>query len=135
MTSTDKIFPTEKIRYPDRARWGWNNGFRLRWLENGKNHARIINAARAGNIEALLDYAKEVGGVTQPKTFARSALRAAAKLKGDIPSYRIVSHKRQTGNIENLVCIPYLSWTYRGNRQVAKIEWVPMWCVEIHRKR
>lgn len=112
------IFPGEYIWYPDRARWWANNGFRRHWLTNGQRHANAINAARRGNLIAVLAHVATMGGATQHRTIARSALTIASRLSADVPSYRIEG---------KTVYTPRLTWAYRGRRQTAKIEWTPMW--------
>lgn len=112
------IFPGEPLRYLGTARHGYNNGFRRRWLANGAHHAAAINAARGGAVDALQAFAEtSLGGLVQPKGWVKSAVATARKLPDDIPAYRIVDY---------IVCIPMLSWRYSGARQVAVIEWWPM---------
>lgn len=110
-------------RYPNLS----NNGYRAVWLKNGAEHAAAINAARRGDIEAVVDHGKERGGLTQLRGWAKSAIKQAAKISADVPAYRI-----ETTHGEKTVFIPNLSWTYRGNKQVAHIWWMPMFGVKIH---
>lgn len=117
-TADADIFTAEPVRYTDRARWFWNNGFRRRWLANGRRHAAVINAARRGDAEAVRRHAATLGGLSQPGTFTRTALRLAARLPADLPAYRIEGRR---------VCTPNLTWEFRGDRQTAKIEWLPLW--------
>ena len=126
MTATE-IFSGEPVRYTDRERRSFNNGFRRRWLANGKREADLINAARAGGVSELLARAETLGGLTQKRGWAKSAIKAAAKLTADVPAYRIENVRGY-----RMVFTPRLSWTFKGNRQVAIIEWVPMYGVKIH---
>lgn len=125
MTATISIPEIEK-RYPDRARWGWNNGFRRRWLALGDRNAAAINAARRGDLAAVLAHAAALGGLTQRLTWARSAIAAAKKLPADVNGHRVVVERGQA-----VVATPALTWEFRGDRQVAKISWTPMWGVKI----
>jgi hypothetical protein len=125
--NTLEIFSGEPVRYTDRERHSFNNGFRRRWLANGKREADLINAARAGDTDALLARAETMGGLTQKRGWAKSALKAAAKLAADVPAYRIENVRGY-----RMVFTPRFSWTFKGNRQVAAIEWVPMYGVKIH---
>jgi hypothetical protein len=119
---------TERVRYPNN--WAANNGHRTRWLKIGARHAAAINAARRGDLQAVVDHGLTLGGLTQKKTFAKSAIKAAAKLSDDVPAYRIIAERNK-----RLVMIAYMSWVYSGDRQVAKIEWLPMWGVKIPANR
>jgi len=118
--TTPTVFPSEPVRYTDRARWGWNNGFRRRWLANGARHAAVINAARRGDVEALRAHAATLGGLTQVGGWIKSAVALAAKLPADVPAYRVVDGR---------VCTPTLTWEFSGRsrRQVARLEGLPMW--------
>ncbi len=121
---------TERVRYPNN--WSANNGHRTRWLKNGARHAAAINAARRGDLQAVVDHGMTLGGIRQMTTFAKSAIKAAAKLTDDVPAYRIITD----GN-KRFVITPNLTWVYSGDgdRQVAKIEWLPMWGVKIPANR
>lgn len=125
--NTIEIFSGEPVRYTDRARHSFNNGFRRRWLANGKREADLINAARAGDMSAILARAETLGGLSQKRGWATSAIKAAAKLPADVPAYRIEDVRGY-----RMVFTPRLSWAFKGRRQVATIEWVPMYGVKIH---
>lgn len=110
-------------RYPDLS----NNGYRALWLKNGAKHAAAINAARRGDIETVMDHGKERGGLTQPRGWAKSAIKQATKISADVPAYKI-----ETVSGKRIVFTPHLSWIYRGNKQIAEIWWMPMFGVKIH---
>lgn len=116
------VLPTEiggqPVRYPEYRRWTMNNGFRQQWLNVGERNAAAINAARRGDKAAVAEHIATLGGVHQPKTLLRSALKVAAKLTGDVPGYKIV---------DGTVVTPHLTWRWSGRRQAAVIEWRPMW--------
>lgn len=113
----------EPVRYQERERWLWNNGFRRLWLRLGAERAAVINAARRGDEAAVEYYARHsLGGVRQVRGFVRSALRLASRLPADVPPYRIEG---------GIVFIPSLTWGWHGRgrrrRQVAELRWLPMW--------
>ena len=122
------IFEGEKIHYSDRSRWFWNNGFRRRYLSNSAKCARVVNAARRGDLETVLAHVRTLGGVTAPMSIARSIIAQAKKMPADVPDYRIT---RANGRI--MVWAMSVIWrsrylNYSGSRsvQVGKIEWVLM---------
>lgn len=121
MTNTTEIFAGEPMRYSG-ARHTWNNGFRRRWLANGARDAAVINAARRGDLDAVLARVDEMGGVRARIGIARSIIAAAAKLKADVSDYTI----ERLGE-ERVVTIPHLSWTFRNGRQIGVIEQFPLW--------
>lgn len=127
-TAQTPVFPTEALRY-GRDRWASNNGFRLRWLANGAAQAAAINAARRGDLQAVLAHAATIGGVCNVRAFARAVLRAAAKLPGDVAGYRITENRPG----ERMVSIANLSWTWHKHRQIVQIDWLPMWGVSPRR--
>ena len=108
---------SDKAHYPNQL----NNGYRAEWLQHGVINARIINAAIAGDKDALIDYAKHLAGLTQPKTWATSAIKKARSFK-QVPDYKVCRYS----NGGKMVFRPELSWRYSGNKQVARIEWMPL---------
>lgn len=125
--NTIEIFPGEPVRYADTERHSFNNGFRRRWLANGAKEAALINAARRGDECELAARADTLGGLSQKRGWIKSALKAAAKLPATVPAYRIENTRGY-----RMVFTPRLTWTFKGNRQVAVIEWMPMFGVKIH---
>lgn len=121
MTNTHEIFPGEKIHYRG-ARHTWNNGFRRRWLANGARDAAVINAARRGDMQAVLARVDQMGGATARLSIARSIIKAAAKLESDVAGH--IVERREDGS--RMVMIPHLSWRFAGRRQVGVIEYLPM---------
>jgi hypothetical protein len=113
----------EPVRY-GRDRWASNNGFRRAWLALGARHAAAINAARRGDLGAVLAHGETLGGLTQKRGWARRAIAAAQRLNADVPAYRIERHGHQI-----MVMVASLSWDYRGGRQAPKFAWTPMWGV------
>jgi hypothetical protein len=115
----------EPVRYASYDRWSWNNGFRRHWLNKGARHAAAINAARDGDLAALIAFAGTIGGLRQKLTFARSAIKEARKLAEDVPPYRVVNCQGR-----RMVQIADLTWDFQGSRQVANIGWMLMWGTE-----
>lgn len=112
----------QPVRYTDAARWMWNNGFRSLWLARGRAEAAAINAARRGDLDAVLAHVSQLGGISQNRSVAASAIKLAGKLAADLPAYKIEN---------GTVFIPTLTWDFHGRsrKQVARIEWLPMWSV------
>lgn len=109
------------IRYTG-DRHFYNNGFRQVWLANGARHAAVINAARAGDFDAVLSHVRAMGGVRGGVGIARSIIKMAQKLTGDVPAYRI--ERDVAGRM--MVYTPLVSWRWAGNHQVGHIQWRPM---------
>lgn len=120
----DTIFNAEPVHYTSRERWSWNNGFRRRWLALGAQQAAVINAARRGDFETVMEHVRSMGGVRGGVGIARSLIAAAARLAGDVPAYRI---EERSGH--RMVYTPHVSWVFKSGRQVGVIEWVPMFGV------
>lgn len=119
------IFENEPVHYTG-ERHLWNNGFRRRWLANGEENAAVINAARRGDLDAVIARVQKMGGVGRGALgVARSIIRAAQKLDGDVPGHKVVHCE----NGVSLVCTPYLGWCWQGRRRVGVIEWEALWRV------
>lgn len=127
---TTPIFAGEPIRYTG-ARHMWNNGFRRRWLANGEREASVINAARRGDINAVLARVDKMGGVRARMGITRTLINAAQRLTADVPAYRV--ERRDDGAI--MVYTPQITWDWRKNKQVGQIEWLPMFGFQPHDPR
>jgi len=103
---------------------------RQRYLALGRHYAAAIQQIRERGLPAALEAVDCMGGVTQRVSIARSLLRAVARA-GDVPAYKILD-RIVNGGLEKTVLIPHLTWKYTRNargqrdRQVGKIEWLPM---------
>lgn len=113
--------PQVEARYTG-DRYTWNNGFRSRWLAVGQQHADVINAARRGDLDAVLAHVKELGGVRGGVGIARSLIREAQSLPEDVPGHKAT--RSEDGGI--MVYIPRAGWEFRGRRQIGVITWTPM---------
>jgi hypothetical protein len=120
---TQPIFYGEPIRYQDKSRWLHNNGFRRRWLANGAVNAAVINAARRGDVNAVLAFVDTLGGVSQRKGLARSIIKDARALPEDARGHWV---QQSVGRCK-LVMVPHVSWRWKGGKQIADIRNYALW--------
>lgn len=103
---------------------------RQRYLALGHHYADVIKQIRERGMDAALEVIATMGGVRQPKSIAQSLVKAAGQMD-TVPAYRITEHFRRRSAdgaqvVVRVVEIPHLTWEFRGNRQIGKIEWLPM---------
>lgn len=97
---------------------------RRRMLEFGAWTADALDQVRKRGMPAALELAATLGGLTQPKTFARS-LVDLVNGSGLVAARTI----ERTGQ-EIAVFIPRVTWRFHGRRQMAVIDMWPAWCVK-----
>lgn len=102
---------------------------RARFLAMGRHVVDALAQIRERGIDAASEYVATMGGVSQKMAIARD-LTAIAARAGDIPAYRIARTPRRRDDGATVVDItvetPHVTWVWRGRRQVARLEWWPM---------
>lgn len=90
---------------------------RQRWLALAKHKAAAMEAVRKRGLPAALGYVAGMGGATQRKSIAHGVVKIAAT---NPPAYRIQ---------DGLVWCLNVTWRFAGRsrRQVAVVEYLPMW--------
>jgi hypothetical protein len=96
---------------------------RRRMQELGAWTADAVVQVQKRGMPAALELAATLGGLTQPKTFARS-LVDLVNGSGLVAARTI----ERTGQ-EIAVFIPRVTWRFHGRRQIAVIETWPAWSV------
>jgi hypothetical protein len=97
---------------------------RRRMLELGAWTADAVAQVRKRGMPAALELAATFGGLTQPKTFARSLMELVNGC-GLVAARTI----ERTGQ-EIAVFIPRVTWRFHGRRQMAVIDTRPAWCAK-----
>lgn len=88
------------------------------YLALGRHTAAAVAEIRRRGLEAALEAVACMGGVSQRRGLARSLL-AAIERTPDFAANAYELHDR-------IVFIPNIGWTWRGRRQVARLEMLPM---------
>lgn len=97
---------------------------RRRMLELGAWTADALAQVRKRGMPAALELASALGGLTQPKTFARSLVGLVNR------SGLVAARTIEKTDQEIAVFIPYVTWRFHGRRQMAVIETWPAWSVK-----
>ena len=103
---------------------------RQRYLALGRYYADAVNQIRERGLEAALELVATMGGATQRKSIARGLVKLVDEI-GAVPPHRVVEHPRRRWQdgapvVDRVVVIPGMTWKFRGRKQIAAFEWVPM---------
>jgi hypothetical protein len=106
---------------------------RQRYLALGAHTSAAVSEIRERGLPAALEaVAAMMGGVSQPRTVARSLVAVLAKapdfgsrpyeVRSDNFTHGLTGEKLE----QRMVFTPHLSWRFQGRRQVASLEMWPM---------
>ena len=99
----------------------------------GRHHADAIAQIQSRGLEAALEAVDCMGGVRQRMGIARSLVKLLSKA-GTVPAYLIETRQRQRmedrQHVQEItVYTPHLAWKFRNRKQIAVLEWFPIWSV------
>jgi hypothetical protein len=95
------------------------------FVTSGVYKAAVIAEIRQRGLPAAIEYAQTRGGVGPRCTgLARQMVRLVERC-GDVPA-RVIEASSYPVKPCTMVLIPNLTWTHKGRRQIAQLEWVPV---------
>lgn len=103
-----------------------NNGLRRRMIYRGRACMEAVEMALRCDVDGLAAWAVvNLGGISQPRTWARSMIAAVRRKGVDLPAHPVQVGQLRDGR--KYAMIAHVSWTWQGDKQVAVVGKIAGW--------